>query len=106
MLLCVDEPSGEQYYGSLVAAPYAKQIFSQMFDYLGIEPTNLTEDLKKLTKTIEMPNLVGVPLSEGAEILKSLKLQYEIDGDDSYIKWQSVPPGELLYEGEIVLLKM
>lgn len=106
LLLCVDEPSAGQYYGSLVAAPYAKQIFSQMFDYLGIEPTNLTEDLKKLTATVEMPNLVGHSLLEGAEILKSMKLQYEVDGENSYIVWQSIPPGELLFEGEIVLLKL
>ena len=106
MLLCVDEPSGGAYYGSLVAAPYGKQIFSEMFKYYGIEPTNLTEDLKKLTKTIEMPNLVGCSLADACETLGKLKLQYEIDGDGDYVLWQSIAPKELLYESEIVLLKM
>jgi len=106
LLICVDEPSAGVYYGSLVAAPYAKQIFSAMFDYLGIEPTNLSSDLMKVTATISMPNLVGLSLTQAASLLKSMKLQYEVDGEDSYVVWQSIPPGELLFEGEIVLLKM
>lgn len=106
LLFCVDEPSAGQYYGSLVAAPYAKQIFSGLFDYLGIEPTNLDEDLEKLMETIEMPNLVGYSLTEAASIIKSMKLQYEIDGEGGYVVWQSVAPGEMLYENEIVLLKL
>lgn len=106
LLFCVDEPSAGQYYGSLVAAPYAKQIFAGLFDYLGIEPTNLDEDLEKLMETIEMPNLVGYSLTEAASIIKSMKLQYEIDGEGGYVVWQSVAPGEMLYENEIVLLKL
>ena len=106
LLFCVDEPSAGQYYGSLVAAPYAKQIFSGLFDCLGIEPTNLDEDLEKLMETIEMPNLVGYSLTEAASIIKSMKLQYEIDGEGGYVVWQSVAPGEMLYENEIVLLKL
>ena len=106
LLLCVNEPGAGQYYGSLVAAPYAKQIFSGLFEYFGIEPTNLSDDLKKLTQTISMPNVVGYSLSEAAAILKSMKLNYEIDGENAYVIYQSIPPGEMLFEGEIVLLKL
>ena len=106
MILCVDEPDAGQYYGSLVAAPYAKQIFTGLFAYYGIEPTNLTDDLKKINKTIKMPNLVGLSLTEALGILKSIKLQYELDGENSYVIWQSIAPNEYLFEGEIVLLKL
>ncbi|MBR1926001.1 MAG: PASTA domain-containing protein [Clostridia bacterium] len=106
MILCVDEPNAGQYYGSLVAAPYAKQIFSGLFEYYGIEPTNLTDDLKKINKTIKMPNLVGLSLTEALGILKSMKLQYELDGENGYVIWQSIAPNEYLFEGAIVLLKL
>ncbi len=106
LLFCVDEPGTGIYYGSLVAAPYAKQIYSSLFDYLGIEPTNLTEDLKKVTATISMPNLVGLSITQAGSLLKSMKLQYEVDGENAYVIWQSIPPGERLFEGAIVLLKM
>ena len=39
-------------------------------------------------------------------MIKSMKLQYEVDGEGEYVVWQSVAPGEMLYENEIVLLKL
>ncbi len=106
ILLCVNEPNAGSYYGSLVAAPYAKQIFSGIFSYLGIEPTNLSEDLKKKNQSVLMPNVVGYSLMEAASTLKAMKLNYEVDGEEAFVVWQSIPPGEMLFEGEIVLLKM
>ena len=106
ILFLVNEPGAGQYYGSVVAAPYAKQIFSSMFEYLGLEPTNLTEDLQKINKCIKVPNVVGLSLMEAASLLKSMKLEYEVDGEEAYVTFQSVPPGEMLFENAIILLKM
>lgn len=105
LLLCVDEPGTGVYYGSMVAAPYAKQVFSGLFNYLNIAPTNLTEDLEKLQPNIEVPNLVGMPLMQAISTLKKLKLEYEIDGEGDFVTWQSVPSGEKLFEGAILMLK-
>lgn len=105
LLLCVDEPGTGVYYGSMVAAPYAKQVFSGMFNYLNIEPTNLTEDLKKLEPTIEVPNLVGLSITEAVSLIKKMKLEYEIDGEGDYVTWQNIPAGERLFEGAIIMIK-
>ncbi len=105
MLLCVDEPSAGQYYGSLVAAPYAKQIFSQMFNYLNIEPTNLSEDLEKLSLDVTVPNLVGLSITDACSLLASLDLQFEIDGEGSMVLSQSIPSQEKVYKRAIILLK-
>ena len=105
LLLCVDEPGTGVYYGSMVAAPYAKQVFSGLFNYLNIAPTNLTEDLEKLQPNIEVPNLVGMPLMQAISTLKKLKLEYEIDGEGDFVTWQSIPSGEKLFEGAILMLK-
>ena len=102
----MNEPGAGQYYGSVVAAPYAKQIVASMFEYLGLEPTNLTEDLQKINGSIKVPNVVGLSLVEAASLLKSMKLQYEIDGEDAHVIFQSVPPGEMLFENAIIVLKM
>ncbi len=79
MLLLVDEPGAGAYYGSVVASPYAKEIFSNMFKYLGIEPNDpslaSTEEA-----TIKMPNLVGLSITKAVKTLAELGLQYEIDG--------------------------
>ncbi len=105
LLLCVDEPSTGVYYGSLVAAPYAKQVYSGLFNYLNIEPTNLTEDMEKLQPNIEVPNLVGLSITQAVSLIKKMKLEYEIDGEGAYVTWQSVPQGEMLFEGAIIMIK-
>ena len=104
LLLCVDEPSTGAYYGSVVAAPYAKQIFSGLFTYLNIAPTNLTEDLQKLQPNIELPNLIGLSITEAVTLIKRMKLEYEIDGEGDYVVWQNLPAGTLLFAGAIVLI--
>lgn len=105
LLLCVDEPGTGVYYGSMVAAPYAKQVFSGLFNYLNIAPTNLTEDLLLLQPNIEVPNLVGLSITEAVSTLKRIKLEYEVDGEGGFVIWQSIPEGEKLFEGAILMLK-
>ncbi len=105
LLLCVDEPGTGVYYGSMVAAPYAKQVFSGLFNYLNIAPTDLTEDLAKLEPTISVPNFVGMSITEAVSLIKKIKLEYEIDGEGDFVTWQSVPEGEKLFEGAIIMIK-
>ncbi len=104
LLLCVDEPGTGVYYGSMVAAPYAKQIFSGLFTYKNIAPTNLTQDLEKLQPNIEVPNLVGLSITEAVTMLKKMKLEYEIGGEGDFVIWQNIPAGEMLFAGGIIFL--
>ena len=104
LLFCVDEPSSGAYYGSVVAAPYGKEIFSGIFDYLNIPPTNLQEDLKKVEKNIAMPDLVGKSLTEALGILIELGLTYEIDGEGGVVTNQLPPAGTMLFKGANVIL--
>lgn len=103
-LVVVDEPSSGAYYGSIVATPYAKKIFENIIEYKNIEPQNLEEDLKRLEKTVEMPNLVGLSLSEAVVKLNSLNLQYELDGEGGIVTSQTPAPKEMLCERSIVLI--
>lgn len=104
LLLCVDEPNAGAYYGSVVAAPYGKQIFEGLFKYLGEQPINLEEDLKKLEKNIQMPDLVGMSLTKAINKLNELGLIYEIDGDGGIITGQIAPAGTMLFKGANVIL--
>ncbi|MBO5884213.1 MAG: stage V sporulation protein D, partial [Clostridia bacterium] len=67
MLLLVDEPGAGAYYGSVVAAPYGKEIFSKMFEYMTISPI---KEVK--TEYFEMPNLVNKSLLEAITILNEI----------------------------------
>ncbi len=105
LLFCVDEPSAGAYYGSVVAAPYGKEIFSALFKYLNIEPINLEDDLKKVEKNITMPDLVGKSLTEAINALIELGLTYEIDGEGGVILDQLPPAGTKLFKNANVILK-
>ena len=101
MLLCVDEPSSGAYYGSVVASPYAKQIFSGMFDYKNIKPSNFVEQ-----EQVTVPNLVGKTISEAYSVLNGLGFYFEVDGEDGIVVSQFPSPDTKLYIGSTILLKL
>ncbi len=100
LLLLVDEPGAGAYYGSVVAAPYGKEIYSGLFEYLGAKKESEETEIEYVT----MPDLVGKSMSEAVEILKTLKLFYELDGSGEYIKEQLPPQGTKVEEGTTILL--
>ncbi len=106
VLVIADEPSMGNYYGSIVATPYAKLIIEDIIKYQNYEPQNLEEDLKKVERNIVVPNLVGKSLTEAVQILKELSLQYEIMGDGMFVKGQSVSPDELVYSNSIIVISV
>lgn len=101
LFIMVDEPSAGAYYGSIVAAPYGKEIFSNLFDYLGEEK----QDENAKTEYVSMPNVVGLSLSECLILLKSQQINYEIEGEGDYITEQLPPEGTLIAKGSTILLK-
>ena len=92
LLLLVDEPGTGAYYGSVVASPYAKEIFSGMFEYLNIEPDDPTLASAEVA-TVTMPDLINKTLTEAVTTLVSLGLNYEIDGEGLTITNQLPPAG-------------
>ena len=105
ILVVVDEPSSGNYYGSIVATPYAKTVLEGIIKYENIAPSeSLEADLEKMERTIEMPNLVGKTLTEAVRTIRKLELQYELDGENGIITSQYPAPGTKLYKNGIVVL--
>lgn len=100
LFVMVDEPSAGAYYGSIVAAPYGKIIFSNLFEYLGEQKQDESVQIKKT----EMPYVEGLSLAEGAELIKQAGLEYEIDGDGDMIVKQLPPQGTILNVGTSVVV--
>ena len=100
LFVMVDEPSAGAYYGSIVAAPYGKQIFEGIFDYLAEEK----QDTSVQTEYTKMPFVEGKNLTEALLLIKEAGLECEIDGDGEYIACQLPPVDTTLAKGTIVLL--
>ncbi len=100
LLIMVDEASAGAYYGSVVAAPYGKEVFSGMFEYLGEKK----QDESIVVEFVDMPDLVGLSLADALIELKKLGLDYEIDGDGEFVINQLAPFGTSLQKGSTVIL--
>ena len=102
VLIVVDEPGTGAYYGSVVASPYAKEIFADIIQQKNIQPDD--PKYAPLERNIEMPNVVGKSLTDACVELKKLGLNFEIQGDGGFIIEQLPPPKTLLYKGQYVYL--
>lgn len=100
LLLLVDEASAGAYYGSVVAAPYGKEIYSGMFDYLDIKK----DDESAVVEYVTMPDLQGMPLTDAAVKLKELGIFFELDGEGEYIAKQLPPVGSQIEKGGTIIL--
>lgn len=100
VLMIVDEPGGYAYYGSLVAAPYAGKVFENLFAYKGMKPAASEE-----VKTVVMPDLMEMSLSEALKKLKELNLQCEIVGNTDKILSTLPMPSAVIPEGDVVLIR-
>ena len=101
LLIMVDEPSAGVYYGSLVAAPYGKLVFQQLFEYLGEEK----QDPSVVVEEVVMPDLEGKSLGDALIELKAIGLECEIDGEGGVILRQLPPAGTSIKKGSTILLE-
>lgn len=81
LLLCVDEPSNGTYYGSVVAKPYAKEIFEGIIAYKNIEKAK--EDV--VVEDIIVPSLSGKHITEALVILDKMNVNYEVAGEGEFV---------------------
>ena len=82
MLVCVDEPLGGKYYGSMVAAPVVSAVFSECLEYLGVYPQYTADELEM--QSIAVPYVYGSSkLDAITKINASAGLKYEIIGEDA-----------------------
>lgn len=99
-MIIVDEPSAGAYYGSIVAAPYGKEFFSQLFDFYDIPK----DDPEVVTEKTIMPQVVGLSLANAVAEIKKAGLDYEIDGSGEVVLKQLPPAGTILDQKSTVLI--
>lgn len=99
VLMIVDEPQGYMYYGSLVAAPYAGDVFEKIFDYTGLAPTeNVSTDYTS------MPDVLGKPASDAVAEIEKAGLHAELVGSGKIVSQTPVPNTRVVV-GDTVLAR-
>ena len=100
VLMIVDEPQGYMYYGSLVAAPYAGNVFAKIFDYAALPPT--------LAPEIEyaiMPDIIGKPVADAVAELEKAGLHVELVGEGEKATSQTPIPQTKIAKNDTVLVR-
>ena len=102
VLVMLDEPKGEKYYGGAICAPVGSKIMSDVLPYLGFEPQYTEEQLKKLAVTV--PETVGDDITTAKGKITTSKLTYRVVGAGTAVKRQLPEAGSRVYNGGTVIL--
>ncbi len=105
-LVVVDEPTGYVYYGSLVAAPFARDIFEGIFIYKKMKAVNAEGEAAAQIPTIVMPDLEGQSVVGALTELSKYPLQCEIAGENGKVIFQTPAPGTLVTKNSIILIRL
>lgn len=101
MLVMVDHPTGEKFYGSQVAAPICVNVLTDVLPYVGIFPEYDEDELQDLQ--VSVPSVQYYTVEEATKTLEDLGLEVKIKGEgDTVIK--QVPSAVKIEQGGSVVL--
>lgn len=101
-LVLIDEPTGDLYQGSQIAAPVARNILEHSLNYLGIEKAADADEQKATT----VPEVRNLTLSEAKEMLSANGLNIRVVGDAEKVNQQIPKPGAAVKDGSTVIVYM
>lgn len=105
IMISILEPDPSNYYAGQIAAPVAKGLFNDIFNYLAIEPTGSKEDAaKSMLQDVMVPELRGLTKADAIKKLKELNLEGNIDSNGEKIVDISPKPGCEVKEGSKIIL--
>lgn len=101
IFISIDEPDPSNYYAGQIAAPVAKQVFTDIFNYIVLKEG---QSDNVVLKNVVVPEIRGMKKSEAVKVLKEAKLNFEIDDKGEYIIDMTPKPGYTVEEGRKIVL--
>ncbi len=102
ILVLLDEPHGDAYYGGTISAPVAGQILSEILPYMGYEPQYSDEELQ--TMTVKVPNVTGKALTEAKAAIAAQGLKIKVVGNGSTVERQLPDAAQSVYKDGVVVV--
>lgn len=102
VLVILDEPMGENYYGGVITAPVAGKIISETLQYYGIEPQYTEAETDELSSVV--PDVVSQSVTDAKQILTNYGLKYVVQGSGEQVLSQDPPSGTPVKSGSSVTL--
>jgi stage V sporulation protein D (sporulation-specific penicillin-binding protein) len=102
LLIFLDTPRGDYYYGSIVAAPIFSSIVREVLPYLKVETKYTQEEMEKFgTKA---PELIGKKTNSARNLAINAGLKPTVLGNGGDVVSQMPLPGEQIPKGGTILI--
>ena len=101
MLVMVDHPTGEKFYGSQVAAPICVNVLSDVLPYVGIFPEYDESELADLQ--VSVPSVQYYTVEEAKKTLEDLGLEVKVKGEGDTVVKQTPVAAKIEHGGSVVL---
>lgn len=102
ILLILDEPMGESYYGGTICTTVVGGIMSEVLPYLGYEPQYTAEELANMA--IKVPDVETKDVTTASAIIKNAGLNVTVVGEGKTVIEQMPDPSMSVYKNGTVIL--
>ena len=101
VMVIVDEAHVPSDFGSITAAPFARDVLEKTLSYLGCPKNEAQSGPQNL---VEIPDATGMKVAEAVSLLKKTKLKCLLSGAGAEVIRQFPLPGAQVAEGSVVML--
>lgn len=102
VFVMLDEPGGNNYYGSVISAPVASKVMTDIMPYLGYEPQYTAEELAKIS--VSVPDVTADEISAAKTKITNIGLSYKTIGSGETVVKQLPEAGNSIFNGGTIIL--
>ncbi|MDK0903740.1 stage V sporulation protein D [Clostridium perfringens] len=100
LIVIIDNPKNGEHFGGIVAAPFAGELFNNIFNYISLNEGQL--DAKE--ESLIIPDLRGDKVTSAEKTLNELGINCVIEGDGTFITSITPVPGYKVKKGDSITL--
>lgn len=100
LIVIIDNPKNGEHFGGIVAAPFAGELFNNIFNYISLNEGQL--DAKD--ESIIIPDLRGDKVTSAEKTLNELGINCVIEGDGTFVTSVTPIPGYKVKKGDSITL--
>ena len=100
LIVIIDNPKNGEHFGGIVAAPFAGELFNNIFNYISLNEGQL--DAKD--ESVVIPDLRGDKVTSAEKTLNELGVNCVIEGDGTFVTSVTPIPGYKVKKGDSITL--
>ncbi|MDH2335292.1 stage V sporulation protein D [Clostridium perfringens] len=100
LIVIIDNPKNGEHFGGIVAAPFAGELFNNIFNYISLNEGQLD----KKDESVIIPDLRGDKVTSAEKTLNELGVNCVIEGDGTFVTSVTPLPGYKVKKGDSITL--